>query len=554
LLQAAGSLNNAMIMEAGSSQVGSSALQNLPAQWRTALERDRQGVVHGNDPLPERQAARALFAFIATGLIFLALPGTVLGVWNLLSIAGRRSSGGAQTAWIQAHGQAQLLGWVGSFILGISLYVLPKILGRLITRLGLVWTIWGMWTTGVALRWWSGVEGTAWRVGLVASALLELAAFALAQYLLWFDRRGARKEKTGAKKGFPGDLASWLGLAGFLSFGIALFVNLRVATEVARHGALPVYPPAADQIFLILALWGFAIPVAWAYSTRFVTIFTGLETPRQKAARWLALGILLIVVSALSRQFLLVSIFALCETLGAVWALRVFRPSVRAPKRMGVYGGYPAFIRVAFGWLVVGAALGVAADFAPAVTGLGGASRHALTVGFLATLIFCVAPLILPSFLSGRELWSARWMGASLWILSLGCLLRVSTEAVAYSHGGVAWEVLPVSGLLELTAVVVFVVNLALTMLEPLPAWFGDSGIAGSMPVYFYVAGFPKSRRVLVDAGLRTLEKARKIPRTLTLAEAAAADGADLSRVLAALRTFFAKRQPRRLGRSLATK
>jgi hypothetical protein len=202
---------------------------------------------------------------------------------------------------------------------------------------------------------------------------------------------------------------------------------------------------------------------------------------------------------------------------------------------------------------VAGAVLGFSADLAPSVTGLGGASRHALTVGFLSTLIFCIGPLILPAFLSGRELWRASWMGASLWILSVGCILRVSTEAVAYGRGGIAWKILPLSGLLELTAVVLFVANLGLTLAQPLQAWFGDSGVSGTMPVYFYVASFPKTRRLLAQAGLRTLEHAQTIPHSLTLAEAAAADGADLDHLMASLRSFFARRQPRRLGRPSAT-
>src|SRR5690242_20896394 len=108
---------------------------DLPEQWRAAFERDRENPLHGNDPLPERQAARFLAAFILTGLAFVLLPGTLLGVWNLLRIAGEQTGTGATPAWIQAHGQAQLLGWVGTFILGISLYVLPKMRGRYIFRL-----------------------------------------------------------------------------------------------------------------------------------------------------------------------------------------------------------------------------------------------------------------------------------------------------------------------------------------------------------------------------------------------------------------------------------
>lgn len=521
----------------------------LPQQWQTAFERDRKSPLRGNDPLPERQAARFLAAFILTGLVFVLLPGTLLGVWNLLTIAGEHTGSGASAAWIQAHGQAQLLGWVGTFILGISLYVLPKILGRFIGRLDLVWLDWALWTAGVAWRWWAGISGNHWRVGLVASAALELAAVILAQYLLWVNHpaKDAAREEPRHQKSFPGDLASWLGLVGFGSFIVALALNLGIAIEVARRAAEPAYPPVADRIFLILALWGFAIPVAWGYSTRFVKIFVGLAKAKQAAARWLAAGIALVVVCALLQQFLAASILAAVVSLGAVWALRVFEPSEREPKRVAVYRRYPAFMRLAYVWLLVGAFWGIAAELAPQVSGLGGASRHALTVGFLATLIFCVAPLILPSFLAGRELRSSVLMGWSLWLLATGCALRVSSESLAYSSpGGLAWKILPVSAFLELTAVCLFVLNLGLTMAQRIPAWFGPSGIAPQMTVYFYVASFPKTRRVLQDAGLATLAYAREIPHTLTLAEAAAADGADLDRVLGAMGEFFAKRRPRR--------
>ncbi|PYU20575.1 MAG: hypothetical protein DMG32_22075, partial [Acidobacteria bacterium] len=64
---------------------------DLPEQWRAAFERDRENPLRGNDPLPERQAARFLAAFILTGLVFVLLPGTLLGVLNLLTIAGEHT-------------------------------------------------------------------------------------------------------------------------------------------------------------------------------------------------------------------------------------------------------------------------------------------------------------------------------------------------------------------------------------------------------------------------------------------------------------------------------
>ncbi len=125
----------------------------LPEQWRRAYERDREGSIEGSDPAPERGAGRVLGAFILSGLVSLVLPGTLLGVWNLLEISQRRASTAAiphLRDWIQAHGQAQVFGWVGTFILGISLYVLPKFLGHPLRRFGLAWALWALWTLGVA--------------------------------------------------------------------------------------------------------------------------------------------------------------------------------------------------------------------------------------------------------------------------------------------------------------------------------------------------------------------------------------------------------------------
>jgi hypothetical protein len=109
--------------------------------------------------------------------------------------------------------------------------------------------------------------------------------------------------------------------------------------------------------------------------------------------------------------------------------------------------------------------------------------------------------------------------------------------------------VLPISALLELTAVVVFVVNMGLTLAQPQPAWFSPEGANPTLPVYWYVTSFPQTRSLLIDAGLKTLAQVREPPRSLTLAEAARADGADLESLLAQLRKFFSQRQPRRAER-----
>jgi uncharacterized protein involved in response to NO len=65
--------------------------------------------------------------FITTGLVFMLLPGTFLGVWNLLAISRRHAADSVSAGWVQAHGHAQIFGWIGTFILGIGFYSLPKL-------------------------------------------------------------------------------------------------------------------------------------------------------------------------------------------------------------------------------------------------------------------------------------------------------------------------------------------------------------------------------------------------------------------------------------------
>ena len=515
----------------------------LPVEWVRAYERDAQGQMDYNDPAWERKAARALAAFILSGIFFLALPGTFLGVWNLLEISAHHAQTAASTAWIQAHGHAQLFGWVGSFILGISLYILPKFRGRQLKSFSLVWSIWGLWTAGVALRWWVGVDGAAWRFGLPASAVLELAAFVLTQRVLVFNGSETKKKK-------PEDLGSWFGIWGFASLGLALILNLGLSIWLAIADHSPVFPPEWDHTFLILMVWGFAVVMAWGFSTRFITVFLGLEAPQHQAAGKFGIGIVVLLALALARQYFFADLLILALSVYAIWALRLFQKPPRPAKLSGAYRHYPAFIRLAYAWLVAGAVLGVAADLLPRATGLGGASRHAVTVGFIALLILALGPRMLPSFLNGRQLFSTRWMAASLWLLSAGCLLRVSSEAVAYSLGGNAWSLLPISAYLEFAGVLAFAANMAVTLAQPLPAWFAAQGISDKLPLYWYVTSFPKTRSVLIRAGLKTLSVAKKAPYSLSLAEAAAADHADLDHLVTELNAFFSQRQPRRVGKS----
>ena len=124
----------------------------------------------------------------------------------------------------------------------------------------------------------------------------------------------------------------------------------------------------------------------------------------------------------------------------------------------------PAGIRLAGGVAVIS----LAAAFQDRSGGMGGASRHALTVGFISTMVFSIGQRVLPAFCGMHVLYSRSLMFAAAALLNVGCTLRVASEIGAYDWRIEAlWPVLPVSAIIEMPAVTIFAANLLLTFRQP---------------------------------------------------------------------------------------
>ncbi len=200
----------------------------------------------------ERQSQWLVSAFIITGVFFMLLPGTFLGVWNLLDISEAHLSSALPQAWLQAHGQAQIFGWIGSFIIGIGLYSLTKTQSTMIfpTRIG--WSAWALWTLGIAMRWSAGIVLWQWRILLPVSGLLQLAGFLLFFYAV---RRHGPKA-TGSKP------EPWMRMvvASTICFLLTLVANFGLLLWQGIAGSSPALPHVIDQEFILLAVWGIVVP------------------------------------------------------------------------------------------------------------------------------------------------------------------------------------------------------------------------------------------------------------------------------------------------------
>jgi hypothetical protein len=415
----------------------------------------------------ELKMQRLLIAYILTGLFFLLLPGTFLGVWNLISISSRHALDSLSPAFLQAHGHAQIFGWVGTFILGIGFYSLTKMGNLPAFAMERGWYCYGLWTAGIMLRWFAGIVEWQWRVLLPLSALFELAAF-----LLFFRTVSGHRAKTpaatGASPSRKREPWMWLVMASTLGFLVTLALNLGAAIQASTGGMGPALGHVSDQRLVTVATWGFLVPAVWGFNARWLPVFLGLDQPRTRflflalACAWAG------VLGEFAGRLVLSGALLTIAAVSAVFALRIAEPSPRPARLLGVHPSFPFFVRLAYAWLAAAAVLSVYASRLDVSGGIWGASRHALTVGFLSTMVFAIGQRVLPAFCGARVLYNSRLMLASLAALNFGCLLRVAAEIPAYEADvQLSWHLLPYSAMIELMAVGLFATNLALTLLQP---------------------------------------------------------------------------------------
>src|ERR1039458_3119625 len=409
----------------------------------------------------ERQKSLMLRAWILSGLFFMALPGTLLGFSNLMAISTHHGLGSLPAAWIEGHGHAQMFGWIGSFILGIGFYSQPA-RDRSAIRIQLASFL--LWTSGVAMRWVANIYAWHWRSLFPISAGFELIAVLL--FLAAASRHKLPEPMDGKPAKTSMELSKGSVLVGTAGLAAAVIFNFVECLNLEIHGMQLSFPHALDQKYLVLLGWGFLVPVVWGFSARWLPVFLAIPKPNARVFRAALILDFMGVLCGVAGWTKPATILLALSAAAIGFALHLTQRLHGLAKIQGIHPSFPSFIRLAYAWLVITGLMSIWAAFADQHGGIWGASRHALTVGFAATMVFSIGPRILPHFGGVHSIFSKRLMFLSLLFPQTGCLLRVSSEPLAYE--GLlpfAWKVLPISGMLELSGVLLFAANLALTFL-----------------------------------------------------------------------------------------
>ena len=461
-----------------------------PSEWRPRLRwgTPLPGLLPAGAPAPgDQQPFRLVAPFLRLALVISLSAGFGLGAVLALALAGGVPLGPWWPALVQAHGRAQLIGFVGLFILAIGLHFLPRLRGAPLAaptsaRLGLLALGVGavlqavsqpLLATGLPF---AAVD----RGGLALGGLLEWLGASLIVATLGLTLR------RGPPLSWRGGLTAILPflLFGFAMLWLALLAGAVLSIQVALTHS-QAYPTMADSALVDGLLFGFALPITAAVSARLLPIYFGVEViaplPLLLTFVTLACGTLLRVgadltgqAGALGLSNVLLGLCCLAFPLLSGVPLGRRRAIRRAdPPAMVRAFRYPnLLIRSAFAWLLLAGALFLAAGLA---SFWGQASdipsdvlRHAVTAGYLTLLIMGVGARLIPGFARARLRPAPRLLVVCL-AGNLAALLRVLPPlATALGATSPAWNIaFGLSGICALLAVGLFASHLWPMLAQP---------------------------------------------------------------------------------------
>jgi hypothetical protein len=501
--------------------------------------------------------------FTAAMLLVLTL-GATWGAYLLLKIAVASDFKAAELHLVNAHGHAQIFGWVGLFIMGFAYQAFPRFKHTDLAWPWLAPAVLGLMIGGVMTRAVLEPLAGSWSyamAGAVYAAWVEVVAisvFALQIVATW------RRAGHGLAY-YDGYIVCSLGW--FVVQAVYELLYLQATLAAADRAALLRLVATWQGALREIQIYGFAGLMILGVSQRAFHPFFGLPEPSKRLSR-------VVLVSWNAAVIAQAAGLILMRTAGHAWAalwymgVLVLAGCALALLRNWRIFSRPAepdrslkFLRAAYVWLLI--SLGMAtmlpvfqlvvlpavAPHSEAVT-LGfshayyGAVRHAVTVGFISLMIVGMASRVVPTLrgIDPRTL-SPLWL--VFWLLNVGCAARVIFQTLTDIVPGFAFPAAGVSGLLEVTGLAIWAGHLMAIMFWRRPAYdlavpgFDPNGpIEAAHRVGDVLAKRPDLLPAFVELGFRPLANPvlrRLMAANLTLEGACRHAGKSSSEVLAAL-------------------
>lgn len=528
------------------------------------------GSIPTQAPAPTRDAmaelADAIYRrFFKAGIVVVMTAGAVWGAILLLRIGFTGSFTALSIHEINAHGHAQIFGWVGLFVMGFAYQAFPRMKHTDLWRPDLANMTFYLMVFGVFARA-LGEPLFHWpmfRELAVSANLAEIAAIGLFITII---------VKTLVGSGKKLELHDGFVLASIAFFFVQAVYDLGLLYATTSLGL------GADRLVYIVSVYqaplrdlqihGFALLMILGVGLRMFPALFGLPAPKPRVVR---IGLVLLIVSVVAESisFILMRRYGGPVYTGALYAsmLVLAITSIALTWRWGLLAKPKEsersvkFVRAAVIWLHVSMLMLVLAPIymyvvLPSFGSLsssgsraveigfshayGGAVRHAITVGFISLMILGMAGKIVPT-LNGVDIRHLRALWLPFILVNVGCFMRVFFQ-IGTDFAGWAYPIAGISGLLEVTGIGIWGVHLWRIMAGWRPATELEltkpSHITLDDKVGWVVQWHPETLAVLIAKGFTPLQNPilrRTMARTVSLRAAAKHCNVDADALVAEL-------------------
>ena len=430
---------------------------------------------HKEGVAPSDPIADAIFQpFFKAGIAVVLSLGAVWGAYLLIRIAILKSFTAVGINEVNAHGHAQIFGWVGLFVMGFAYQAFPRFKHTSLAHPRLAMSTLWMMLLGIVMR--SGAqaflsESPSLAVVGMAGSAFGIAAIVIFSLIILNTLLG-----SGRRLAF---------YDYYILCAIGWFA-VQAVYDAIYFGALA-YAPTGERVLQLVSTWqgplrdlqihGFAMLMILGVSQRAFPNFYGLRAPNPVRS----LVALVLLNAAIVGE---VAGFVLMRTAGhayaALWYGSVVAMAVTLAFLISGWDLYSRskesdrslkFLRVADAWLFLSMTMsallplyqfGLLRTFAPhsqaALMGFShayyGAIRHAITVGFISFMIVGVASKVVPT-LKGVDVRGLSGLWIPFFLLNFGCAMRVGFQSLT-DFQDIAFPMAGISGILEVTALAIW--------------------------------------------------------------------------------------------------
>ncbi len=538
-------------------------LQELNGALRNPVPPPGNAVDAPRNPLDEL-ADTIYRRFFKAGIVVILTAGAVWGAYLLLQIAFRSSFTAVSIHDVNAHGHAQIFGWMGLFVMGFAYQAFPRMKHTSLWRPDLANFAFYLLVFGVFLRAITEPLHAAplMRELAVTASVAELAAIGLCLTIVGNTlRRGGKPLET-----HDYYIAAALGFFALQGLGDAAltYATISAGSREALLAIVGTYQAALRNV----QIHGFGLLIILGVGLRMFPVLFGMHRPSARSQR-IALPLLVVAVLGESLSVMLMQL-----TANRAWAAPLFAStivlaatSVALTFRWGVLARpteqdrSSKFVRAAVCWLQTSMVLLVLAPLHMLVVLPGaamlsesgrhaaeigfshayyGAARHAITVGFISMMILGMAAKVVPT-LNGVDIRRLRGLWLPFFLVNAGCALRVALQ-IGTDFTAFAFPVVGFSGVLEVSGIAFWGVHLWRIM----AGWRPEEETVAERPVRItadhkvghIIAWFPATLEVLLAKGFTPLANPllrSTMARAVSLRTAAARQNLDLGQLLAEL-------------------